>query len=164
MRCRRGDRHRAAVDESRPQTGQGGLEALSDQALGHVSGVVAPLQVPEGQGAVQQGQCGFIIGELFHGVGQALDLEHGAQRAQQWAGDEDLVGGVIGFPQVEVRVGHGQGGFAEQLAAEVFPVGDDAAALVDEVAAQGQVAVQSAGTSGGGRLPSRPSGPVRAER
>ena len=144
--------------------------------LGHVSGAVAPLQVPEGQGAVQQGQCGFIIGELFHGVGQALHLEHGAQRAQQWAGDEDLVGGVIGSPQVEVRVGHGQGGFAEQLAAEVFPVGDDAAAQVGEVAAQGQVAVhvdvgpstdsavQSAGTSGGGRLPSRPSRPVRAER
>ena len=93
-----------------PQTGQGGLEALSDQMLGHVSGVVAPLQVPEGQGAVQQGQCRFIIGELFHGVGQALDLEHGAQRAQQGAGDEDLVGGVIGFPQVEVRVGHARAG------------------------------------------------------
>ena len=144
--------------------------------LGHVSGVVAPLQVPEGQGAVQQGQCGFIIGELFHGVGQALHLEHGAQRAQQLAGDEDLVGGVIGSPQVEVRVGHGQGGFAEQLAAEVFPVGDDAAAQVGRWQRRGRwrstsmwerstdSAVQSAGTSGGGRLPSRPSGPVRAER
>ena len=149
---------------------------MSDQMLGHVSGVVAPLQVPEGQGAVQQGQCGFIIGELFHGVGQALHLEHGAQRAQQWAGDEDLVGGVIGFPQVEVRVGHGQGGLAEQLAAEVFPVGDDAAAQVGEVAAQGRVAVHGdVEAVHGQRGPvlghvrrrasaQQPSGPVRAER
>ena len=78
---------------------------------------------------------------MFHGVGQALHLPHGAQRAQQWAGDEGFVGGVIGFVQVEVRVGHGQGGFAEQLAAEVGAVGDGAAAQVDEVAAQGQVSV-----------------------
>ena len=107
---------------------------MSHQALGHVSGVVAALQVPEGQGAVQEGQCRFIIGQLFHGVGQALDLPHGAQRAQQGAGDEDLFRGVIGFVQVEVRVGHGQCGFAEQLAVRV-------GAQVDEVAAQGQVAV-----------------------
>ena len=56
-------------------------------------------------------------------------------------GDEDLFRGVIGFVQVEVRVGHGQCGFAEQLAGWVGAVGDDAAAQVDEVAAQGQVAV-----------------------
>ena len=93
------------------------------------------------RGAVQQGQCRFVVGQLFHGVGQALHLPHGAQRAQQGAGDEDLVGGVIGFLQVEVRVGHGQCGFAEQLAGWVGAVGDDAAAQVDEVAAQGQVAV-----------------------
>ena len=56
-------------------------------------------------------------------------------------GLDPLFGGVIGFVQVEVLVGHGQGGFAEHFAAEVLAVGDDAAAQVDEVAAQGQVAV-----------------------
>ena len=28
---------------------------------------------------------GFVVGQLFHGVGQALHLPHGAQRAQQWS-------------------------------------------------------------------------------
>ena len=45
-----GHRHRTPVGGSRSQTSQRGLEALSDQALGHVSGAVAPLQVPEVQG------------------------------------------------------------------------------------------------------------------
>ena len=49
--------------------------------------------------------------------------------------------GSLGFPQVEVVVVHGQNGLAEELAAVVLAVGDDAAAQVDEVAAQGQVAV-----------------------
>ena len=82
MRCRR---PRPPVGGSRSQTSQSDLETLSDQALGHVSGVVAPLQVSQGQGAVQQvnAECQFIIRQQFHGVGQGLHLPHGAQRAQQ---------------------------------------------------------------------------------
>ena len=77
-------------------------------------------------------------------------------------------------PEGQVIVVHGQGPFAEQLAAVAGAVGDGAAAQVDEVAAQGQVALHVdvgavhgqrgpvLGTSGGSRLPSRLSGPVRA--
>ena len=99
------------------------------------------MQVPEGQGAVQQGQCGFIIGELFHGVGQALHLPHGAQRAEQGAGDQGFAARAVGRTEVQILVRHGQGRLAEQLAAVADAVGDGAAAQVDEVAAQGQVAV-----------------------
>ena len=42
---------------------------------------------------------------------------------------------------IQILVRYGQGGFAEQLAGEAGAVGDGAAAQVDEVAAEGQVAV-----------------------
>ena len=71
---------------------------------------------------------------------------------------------------------HGQVGLAEHPAAGVLAVDEGAAAQVDEVAAQGEVAVdidvgavhgQRAPVAGrlrrGDALPSRPSGPVRAE-
>ena len=103
--------------------------------------VLTPLQVPEGQGAVQQGQHRPIVGQAFDGVGQSLHLPHRAQRGEQRAGDQRLTGCLVGRAQVEIVILHGQGGFAEQPAAVVLAVVDDAPAQVDEVAAQGQVAV-----------------------
>ena len=99
------------------------------------------MQVPEGQGAVQQGQDRPVIGQVLHGVGQALHLPHRVQRAEQRAGDQGLAGCSVRGTEVQVGVVHGQGGFVEQLAAMVLTVGDGAAAQVDEVAAEGQVAV-----------------------
>ena len=99
------------------------------------------MQVPEGQGAVEQGQGGSILGQIGHGVGQALHLAHGAQRAQQGSRDENLIGGVVGTAQVEVLVVHGQNGLAEHPAAGVLAVAEGAAAEVDQMAAQGQMAV-----------------------
>ena len=150
-------------------------DAPSDEHIGDVAGILAPLQVPEGQGAVQQGEYGPVVGQAFDGIGQAFHLPHGAQRAEQGTRDQGLAAGAVRRAEVQVIVLHGQGGLAEQPAAEVLPIGDGAAAQVDEVAAQGQVAVHVdvgavhgngrpvLGNSGGGRLPSRPSGPVRAE-
>ena len=117
------------------------MQLLADEGVGDEAGVVAPLQVPEGQGAVQQGQGGSVLGQFGHGVGQPLHLAHGAERTQQRARDENLVGGVVGTAQIEVLVIHGQGWLAEHPAVGVLAVDEGAAAQVDEVAAQGQVAV-----------------------
>ncbi len=57
-----GHGHRTPIGGRRPQTGQGGLQALSDESIGDVAGVLASLQVPEGQGAVQQGEYRPIVG------------------------------------------------------------------------------------------------------
>ncbi len=70
---------------------------------------------------------------------------------------------------------HSQEGFAERLAAASLPVGDDAAAQVDQMEAHGKVvahvdvrpstetAVQPWQSSGVGRSSGNPSQPVRAE-
>ncbi len=87
----------------------------------NVAGVVAPLQVPEGQGAVQQGQHRPIVGQVHHSVGQALHLPHRAQGAEQQAGDQRLAARAVGRTQVQVGILHDQGGLAEQLAAETRP-------------------------------------------
>ena len=68
-------------------------------------------------------------------------LPHRAQGAEQRAGDQGLTACPVGRTEVQVLVVHGQGGLAEHPAVEILSVGDDAAAQVDEVAAQGQVAV-----------------------
>ena len=77
---------------------------------------------------------------------------------------------------MQILVRHGQGGFVEQLAAMVLTAGDGAAAQVDEVAGQGQVAVHvDVGAVHGQRGPvlgnlgrrlaaQQPSRLVRAER
>ena len=88
----------------------GGLQAVADESVGDVARILAPLQVPEGQSAVQQGQYRSVVGR-------------------------------VGRTEVQVSVLHSQGGLAEHVAAEVPAVGEDAAAQVDEVAAQGEVAV-----------------------
>ena len=48
---------------------------------------------------------------------------------------------LVGRTHVEIVIIQSQGGLAEQPAAEVMAVGDDAPAQVDEKAAQGQVAI-----------------------
>ena len=82
-----------------------------------------------------------IVGQAFDGIGQAFHLPHGAQGTQQGTRDQGLTAGAVRRAEVQVIVLHGQGGLAEQPAAEVLPIGDDAAAQVDEVAAQGKVEV-----------------------
>ena len=41
-----------------PQAGQGRLQAFCDEYVGDVAGILAPLKVPEGRGAVQKGRVG----------------------------------------------------------------------------------------------------------
>ena len=78
-----GHRHRASVLGSLTQAGQGTAETVADEDVGDVTGILTPLQVPEGQGSVQQSECGLVRGQAFDGVGQSLHLPHGAERAQQ---------------------------------------------------------------------------------
>ena len=59
----------------------------------------------------------FVVGQVLHGVGQALHLSHGAQRAEQRAGDQGFAARAVGRTEVQILVRHGQGRLAEQLAA-----------------------------------------------
>ena len=123
------------------QTSQGRLQALSDESIGDAAGILVALQVPEGRGAVQRGQQRPIVGQAFNSVGEAFHLPHRGRRAEQRTRDQGLTARPVGRSEVQVPVLRSQGGLAEQVAAKVAAVGDGAAAQVDKIAAQGQVAV-----------------------
>ncbi|MCY4417461.1 MAG: hypothetical protein OXE87_14305, partial [Chloroflexi bacterium] len=131
----------ATATGRRSQTSQGRLQALSDESIGGVAGILVALQIPEGRGAVQQGQHRPIVGQAFNSVGEAFHLPHRGQRTEQRPRDQGPTARTVGRPEVQVVVLHSRDGLAEQPATEVPAVGDDAAALIDKVTAQGQVAV-----------------------
>ena len=130
-----------------PQPGQGAPQSLPDEDFADIAGVVAALQIPKGQRAVQQSQGGQIGRQLGYGISQAFHFPHRAERAQQGAGYGGFSAGIIGTglaigrAQVEVSIAGGEGRLAEQAAVGPASVGDGAAAEVNQIAAQGQMAV-----------------------
>ena len=89
-RCRRSPPRGAGRWDAALDGARAGCRRSSDEHIGDVAGILPPLQVPEGQGAVQQGQHRLIVGQAFDGIGQAFHLPHHAQRAEQRAGDQRL--------------------------------------------------------------------------
>ena len=134
-----GHGHGTPVGGCRAQAGQGGLQAFCDEYVGDVAGVVAALQVPEGQCAVQQGQHTGLSSGRFSTVSAKRSTSRTVRRVPS---DGPAMSVSPRAPSGERKYRSSSStarvGSLNISQPEVVPVGDDAAAQVDEVAAQGQ--------------------------
>ena len=110
-RCRRRGRRGGRCGRL-AQPRQGATQALIHQGFNHVPGIASALDIPKGQGAVQQRQDGHAGRGRLDSVGEPLHLPYRAQRAEQLAGDRGFLRGTVVGTEVQIAVAGGQRGFA----------------------------------------------------